>query len=122
MSDRITLTGVRAFGYHGVLPEERRDGQTFVADVVVEADLSRAGDSDDLADTIDYAAVAQAVVEVIEGEPCRLIETVADRIARAVLASPLVEQVTVTLHKPQAPIPVPFDDVTVTLTRSSGAR
>ena len=117
--DLITLTGVRAWGRHGVLPEERRAGQEFVVDVSLQiADLDRAVGSDDLRDTVDYGAVAAAIVAIVEGEPVNLIEALAGRIAEECLAFRPVRSVTVTVHKPHAPIPVTFADVTVELTRS----
>ena len=118
MSDRITLKGVSAKGFHGVLDDEKRDGQTFVVDVEMEVDLGPAGTSDDLTDTVNYAEVASDVVALVEGESLDLIEALADRIAAKVLSRPLVESVVVTVHKPQAPISVAFADVAVTLTRS----
>lgn len=117
MTDRIRLVGISATGHHGVLPEERRDGQTFVADVVLHVDTRDAAASDDLAATVDYAAVAREVADVLSGEPADLLETVAERIAAAVLARRGVQAVDVTLHKPQAPIPVPFADVVVEIHR-----
>jgi len=115
--DRIRLTGVQTTGYHGVFEHERREGQTFVADVVVYLDTRRAAARDDLAHTLDYGALAQQVVAVLEGDPADLIETVAERIAATVLSHAIVQGVDVTLHKPQAPIPVPFADVTVEIHR-----
>lgn len=118
-ADRIRLRGVRARGFHGVFAEERRDGQEFVVDVdLTVAGLAEAAATDDLALTVDYGAVAVAIVELIEGPPVRLIETLAERIARRCLAFPGVEVATVTVHKPAAPIPVPFRDVAVQVTRS----
>ncbi|MGB3762125.1 MAG: 2-amino-4-hydroxy-6-hydroxymethyldihydropteridine diphosphokinase [Ornithinimicrobium sp.] len=118
MADTISLVGVRAFGRHGVLPSERRDGQDFVVDVALDLDVSLSGASDDVADTVNYAEVASDVVAILEGEPRNLIETVATDIADTLLARyPLTEQVTITLHKPHAPVGVPFSDVAVTLTR-----
>lgn len=114
----IHLEGLRGFGYHGVLADERRDGQPFVVDLAVELDLSAAAASDDLADTVDYAAVAAAVIEIVEGEPCNLIESLADRIARGAMADGRIQRVVVTVHKPEAPVGVPFRDVSVTLERS----
>ena len=119
--DRIALRGVRATGYHGVFEHERRDGQEFVVDVDVALDLSRAGETDDLADTYDYGALATAVVARVEGEPYDLIERLATVIADDVLRDPRVEEVRVTVHKPQAPVPVPFDDVAVAVTRNRPA-
>ncbi len=117
--DRISLKGVRALGFHGVFDEERRDGQEFRVDVVLGVlSISKAAKSDDLRHTIDYGGVAQAVVEVIEGEPVNLIETLAVTIADRCLAFDYVRAVKITVHKPQAPIPVPFDDVSVSITRA----
>jgi dihydroneopterin aldolase/2-amino-4-hydroxy-6-hydroxymethyldihydropteridine diphosphokinase len=117
VTDRISLHGVRARGFHGVLPDERVQGQDFVVDVLLDVDLSRAAASDDLAHTVSYAEVAADVVALVEGEPLDLIETLAHRVADAVLARPLVEAVEVTVHKPQAPVGVPFGDVAVTIRR-----
>lgn len=116
--DLIRLTGVRARGFHGVFAHERRDGQDFVVDVVMSVDLARAGASDDLRHTVHYGEVAADVVAVIEGEPRDLIESLAAEIAEVVLARPLVEAVEVTVHKPQAPVGVPFGDVEVVVRRT----
>lgn len=118
MSDRIVLTGIRAEGFHGVFDHERREGQIFSADLDLELSLADAAASDDVADTVDYGAVAEAASAVLAGEPRNLIETVAADIAARVLQFDRVEAVTVTVHKPQAPITVPFDDVAVTIRRS----
>jgi dihydroneopterin aldolase len=115
--DAITLTGVRARGHHGVLAEERRDGQEFVVDVTLTLDLAPAARSDDVADTVHYGELAEAIVAAVERDPVDLIEALAERIAALVLEHAAVHEVVVTVHKPQAPIPVPFDDVAVTLTR-----
>ena len=115
--DQIRLSGISATGYHGVFAHERREGQTFVADVVVHLDTRRAAAGDDLAHTVDYGEVAQLVAAVLSGEPADLIETVAERIAATVLARPHVQAVDVALHKPQAPITVPFGDVVVSIRR-----
>lgn len=115
--DRVRLTGISATGYHGVFDHERRDGQTFVVDVVVHLDTRRAAATDDLAHTLHYGELAEQVVTVVEGEPADLIETVAERIAATVLAHPQVQAVDVVVHKPQAPITVPFEDVTVEVRR-----
>ena len=117
MSDRITLKGVSARGFHGVLAAEKRDGQTFVVDVEMDVDLGPAGTSDDLTDTVNSAEVASDVVALVEGESLDLIEALADRIAAKVLTRPLVESVVVTVHKPQAPVGHPFTDVAVTVER-----
>lgn len=116
--DLIRLTGVRARGHHGVLEHERRDGQDFVVDVVMAVDLTRAGSTDELRHTVHYGEVAADVVAAVEGGPYDLIETLAEQIAAVVLARPLVEAVEVTVHKPQAPVGVPFGDVEVVVRRS----
>ena len=119
MSDRITLTGLRARGFHGVLPEERRDGQDFVVDVVLDVDIAAAAASDAIEDTVHYGVLARQVLDVVEGEPVDLIETLAERIATVCLAPPLVAGVEVVVHKPQAPVGVPFTDVSVRVKRSA---
>ena len=116
--DRITLRGLRARGYHGVFEHERRDGQEFVIDAVLWTDTTAAAAGDDLAGTADYGALAGRLVAVVTGEPVDLIETLASRLAAACLADPAVREAEVTVHKPQAPIPFPFDDVAVTIRRS----
>lgn len=115
--DRITLTGLRVFGRHGVFDHEKRDGQEFVVDLVVWTDLAKAGASDALADTLDYGALAEQAAAIVGGEPYDLIETVCVRIAEAVLADERTDAVEVTVHKPSAPIPLTFDDVAVTVRR-----
>ena len=117
--DRITITALEVFGYHGVLPHERELGQRFVVDVVLEADLSRAARSDQLEDTVDYGAVAAAVASVVAGPPARLLETVAGRVAERCLEDPRVVAVEVTVHKPSAPIPVVAREVAVTIRRTA---
>lgn len=115
--DRITLTGVRAVGFHGVYPDEKRDGQEFVVDAVLHLPLGRAAETDDVVDTVHYGELAERLVAVVEGEPVDLIETLAQRLADEVLTDRRVETVTITVHKPKAPITVPFGDVSVTITR-----
>lgn len=117
MTDRIELRGLRGFGYHGVLARERRDGQQFVVDVTLAVDTRPAGAGDELARTVNYAEVAAAAVAILEGPPVNLIETLAERIAAACLRHDLVASVQVTVHKPQAPVGVPFDDVAVVIDR-----
>ena len=115
--DRITLSGIEAFGHHGVLPHERQYGQRFVVDVVLGLDLSTAGDTDDLRDTVDYGALSADVAAIVGGEPVDLIETVAERIARRCLTDARVQTVEVTVHKPAAPVPVVAAEVSVTVRR-----
>jgi dihydroneopterin aldolase len=116
--DLIILTGLRATGYHGVLEHERQDGQVFVIDVTVHVPLRAAAETDDLSRTIHYGELAAEIVASVERDPVDLIETVAERVAATVLAHELAVFVTVTVHKPEAPIAVPFDDVAVQITRA----
>ncbi|MEU2200922.1 2-amino-4-hydroxy-6-hydroxymethyldihydropteridine diphosphokinase [Isoptericola sp. NPDC019482] len=115
--DQIRLAGVTATGHHGVLAHERADGQVFSADVVLHLDTRAAASSDDLGRTVSYADVAQDVHDVLAGSPADLVETVAERIAAVVLSHAAVQAVDVRVHKPQAPIPVPFDDVAIVVRR-----
>ncbi len=116
--DTVVLKGNTATGHHGVFDHERRDGQPFVVDVVLYLDLQPAGTSDDLTRTAHYGEVAGLVHGIVEGEPFDLIEALAETIAASVLRSFPVTALDVTVHKPQAPIEVPFGDVAVTLRRS----
>lgn len=115
--DRIAITGIQAFGHHGVLPHEREFGQRFVVDLVLELDLAAAGRSDDLADTVDYGALSAEVAAIVAGEPADLIETVAERIATRCLTDERVQATEVTVHKPAAPVPVVATEVAVTIRR-----
>lgn len=115
--DRITLTGLRVFGRHGVLAAERVEGQEFVVDATVWLDLGPAAAGDDLTATLDYGELAQRAAGIVGGPPCDLVETVAARIADDVLRDHRVRAVEVTVHKPAAPIPLRFADVAVTLRR-----
>lgn len=115
--DRITLTGLRVFAHHGVFDFERAEGQEFVIDVTVFVDLAPAASGDELAQTVHYGELANAVVRAVERDPVDLIETVAERVADVALGFGGVDEVEVTVHKPGAPIEVPFDDVSVTILR-----
>lgn len=116
--DRIDLRGITGTGHHGVFDEERRDGQTFVADVSLGLDLANAAVTGDLAATVDYGQLAQEIHDVIVGGPVDLIESVALRMVDLCLSHPPVQWVSVTVHKPEAPITVAFTDVSVTIERS----
>lgn len=115
--DEIRLTGLRATAHHGVFEHERRDGQLFLIDVTVRLRLASAAATDDLDRTVHYGELAEAVVAAVETDPVDLIETVAERIAGVALGFSAADEVVVTVHKPNAPITVPFDDVSVTITR-----
>lgn len=121
-TDSITLTGLRVAAHHGLYDFERENGQDFIVDVTVWLDFSDAAAGDNIDRTIDYGDLAVEVTEAVAGDPVDLIETVAERVARVVLAHAAAERVQVTVHKPSAPIPVTFTDVAVTLTRSRPAR
>ena len=115
--DQIRLLGLTVRGYHGVFPDERRDGQDFTIDAVLHVDTAPAAESDDLADTVNYGALAERIADVVRGEPVDLIETLADRLVAECLTDERVAAATVTVHKPQAPIPHEFADVAVVLRR-----
>jgi len=118
MTDRITLTGLRVAGRHGVFEHERRDGQDFLVDITVWIDLDRAAETDELADTVDYGELAERAAAIVAGPPHNLIETVAAEIAEDVMRDARAHAVEVTVHKPSAPIPLSFTDVAVTARRS----
>ena len=117
-ADRLALRGLRAVGRHGILEAERRDGQEFVVDVELGLDTRAAARGDDLAATVHYGELAERLHAAVATDPVDLIETLAQRLADVCLAEPRVAEVRVTVHKPSAPIAVPFDDVSVTITRS----
>ena len=116
-ADLIQLTGLRVRGRHGVFDFERAEGQDFVVDVALRLDTSAAAASDDLSDTVHYGELAEALAAVVAGEPVNLLETLAARLAEQCLADQRVTAATVTVHKPQAPIPLTFTDVAVTIHR-----
>ena len=117
-SDRITIAGLRVRGRHGVYDVERRDGQDFVVDAVLELDVAAAAVSDDVADTVHYGELAEALAAVVAGEPVNLLETLATRLASVCLDDSRVAAATVTVHKPQAPVTVPVSDLSVTVRRT----
>ena len=117
--DRIYLTGISGFAFHGVYENERQEGQKFVVDLVAEVDLYPAGISDELKDSVDYSKIAIAAHEELVGEPCNLIEAVAERIATRVLKDfESVQSIKVKLHKPDAPVGLALSDIAVEIERS----
>nr|WP_198536100.1 MULTISPECIES: dihydroneopterin aldolase [Pseudofrankia] len=116
-ADRIALTGLRVRGRHGVLAAERELGQEFVVDVTLWLDTAPAAAADDVTLTVHYGELAEALARVVAGEPVDLLETLAARLADVCLADPRVARAEVTVHKPAAPIPIPFGDVAVTIVR-----
>lgn len=118
MSDQIRVTGIKAFGYHGVLPHEATDGQEFTVDLLVILDLRAASLSDDLQDTINYADLAQIAHDNIVGDRVQLIERLAGRIAEEISSAySQITSVSVTVHKPHAPVAVDFENISVTITK-----
>lgn len=116
-SDAIVLTGLRVRAHHGVYDFERENGQDFVVDVTAWLDLAAPAASDDVATTVHYGELAEEIADAVRRDPVDLIETVAERVAGVVLAHPPVDAVEVTVHKPDAPISVPFGDVAVRILR-----
>ncbi|MCR5758287.1 MAG: dihydroneopterin aldolase [Selenomonas sp.] len=117
--DKIKLTGLNFYGYHGVLPEERQMGQEFSVDVTMYLDLQDAGQTDKLAATVNYADVYRVVKKIVEGEPRNLIESVGEDVAQTILQKfLLVAKVRVTVHKPHAPLPGVFTDACISVVRS----
>jgi dihydroneopterin aldolase len=116
-TDRIVIRGLRVHGHHGVLPEERASGQVFVVDADLSMDTTEAAATDDLAATVDYAAVSDRLAAIVSGEPVDLLETLAARLAAACLTDERVQEVQITVHKPQAPVGHPVDDIAVTIVR-----
>ena len=118
MSDQIRVTGIKAFGYHGVLPHEATEGQDFIVDLLITLDLRAVSLSDDLQETINYADLAQIAHDNIVGERVQLIERLAGRIAEEISSAySQIISVSVTVHKPHAPVTVDFEDISVTITR-----
>lgn len=120
MTDRIRLRGMRFFGYHGVMVEETRLGQQFAVDLELEVDVRRAGQTDDLTQTVDYSSVFKEVQAIMEGLPCKLLETLAERISTAILARFPVAAIRVEVFKPGASIQGVFDRVSVEVYRRRG--
>ncbi|MEV8267395.1 dihydroneopterin aldolase [Microbacterium sp. NPDC076911] len=116
--DEITLTGLSVFGYHGVYDSERREGQNFIVDLTMYVDTRAAAASDDVRDTVHYGEIAQRVAAIVSGEPVNLLEALVERIASDLLTIESIARVRVTVHKPNAPIPLSFADVSVSIERA----
>lgn len=121
--DKIIIKGLELFAYHGVNPEEKAQGQTFLLDIALEADLSKARRSDSLQDTINYAAVRKTIQQTFTAEKFDLIERAAQAVCDSILAGyPQVEAVEVLLKKPEAPMNAVFDYVAVELRQERPGR
>lgn len=118
MSDQLAVRGIEIHAHHGVLDFERRDGQTFLIDLVLGLDTRPAASEDDLSRTVDYGVLVADVKDAVEKDPVDLIETLAQRIADVCLMREEVTSVEVTVHKPHAPIAATFSDVALTINRS----
>lgn len=116
--DKILLSAMEFYGYHGVLPEETKLGQRFVVDLELSLCLKKAGQSDDLSETVNYADVYQLTKEIVEGPPFKLIEAVAEKLAAKILATfPNVRECKVKLTKPNPPISGHYRSVAVEIIR-----
>jgi len=116
--DRMLLKRIVFYGYHGVYPEENRLGQKYIVDLDLRLDLSQAAQSDDVNDTVNYAEIHALVKEIVEGPPVKLIETLAEKIASAVLGTyTSIIEAGVSVTKPNPPFDITFDGVTVELRR-----
>ena len=114
----MRIEGIEALGYHGLYDAERENGQPFIVDAELKLDLEKAGKSDNLNDSRDYNDLAILIHNEIVGPPVKLIETLGENISQKILkAYPTVEEVKITVHKPRAPISVPFGDVSITIKR-----
>lgn len=117
MTDRIEVRGLRAYGYHGVLAHEQRDGQWFVVDADLTVDHRRAAASDDLADTVDYAQLAERLAGAVRDTRFDLVEALADHLATLVLSDDAVQHVRIRVAKPAAPVAVDLAEVAVVVER-----
>ena len=115
--DILRLKNMRFYGYHGVLPEEKRLGQWFEVDLEVRTDLQKAGLSDQLEDTLDYSGLLKLVQKVVTGENVNLIETLAERIAQKIAEGFSARELTVRVRKPNPPSPADFDGAEVEIHR-----
>ncbi len=118
MTDRIDISGIEILARHGLFEQERANPQRFLVDVTLFTDHRAAGDSDEINDTVDYGETASKIHDLVAGESHQLLERLASRLAAMLIEDDRVSRVVVTVHKPEAPIPVPFGDVSVTVDRS----
>ncbi|MCJ7745796.1 MAG: dihydroneopterin aldolase [Actinobacteria bacterium] len=114
------ISDLKVFAHHGVLSEEREKGQDFLFDVEIEIDSRAAVESDDISETVDYAEVVESVSRMATGERYNLIETLASKIADYLVTLPGARKATVTVKKPEAPLPVSVGWVGVSVSRERG--
>lgn len=117
VQDKIILQGLRFYGYHGVLPEEKKLGQWFEVDLELYGPFTKAAASDNVEDTLDYSKIYQDIGSIVEGVSLNLIETLACKVVEQVLTYPLVEKAKVRVKKPQAPLGGPLDYAAVETVR-----
>ena len=118
MIDQITITGIHGYGHHGLFENERSNGQDFYVDLILNLDLSQAAQSDAIEDTVNYAEITELTHQEITTDPVNLIEKLAYRIAERILSShPKVKAITVTVHKPQAPVGLKVQDISVVVNK-----
>ncbi|MEH7180029.1 dihydroneopterin aldolase [Neobacillus vireti] len=116
--DKILLNQMEFYGYHGVFPEEKKLGQRFIVDMMVLVDLKKAGETDELEYSVNYGELFQVCKQIVEGEPYKLVEAVAEKIAGTVLSQfSLISEATVKVIKPDPPIPGHYRSVAVEITR-----
>ena len=116
--DRIVMKNLSFFGYHGVMEEEKTLGQKFFLDIEIYADLSKAGRTDEVLDTIHYGEVYEVIKDIVENDRFKLIEALAENIAENVLEKfEKIEEINILVKKPEAPIPAIFDHVGVEIRR-----
>ena len=116
MTQKIRIRGLRVYGYHGVMEHERDEGQYFIVDATIKVDAQRASSTDDISNTVSYAEIAQLIAENVRNNPVNLLETLSQRLANEVLAAagPWAQKVKITVSKPDAPIDLYFETVSVT--------
>lgn len=116
--DKIIVNHMEFYGYHGVLPEENKLGQRFITDLTVMLDLQKAGITDQLEHSVNYADLYSICRDIVEGKPVQLIETLAERMAGTILQKyPQISEVTVRVIKPDPPIPGHYHSVAIEITR-----
>ena len=119
MNDQITITGIHGYGHHGLFENERSNGQDFYVDLILNLDLSQAAQSDAIEDTVNYAEITELTHREITTDPVNLIEKLAYRIAERILSShPKIKAITVTVHKPQAPVGLKVQDISVVVNKT----